>query len=60
MTAWEIGRELFGGDEDTVRQSTINIANECRDAGFLLVPVDFQEVRITPKGLDFIGRSGDE
>ncbi len=57
VTAWEIGQELFGSDEQVVRQSTINIADECKAAGLLTVPIDYQEVYVTPEGMRFIGKS---
>jgi len=40
-----------------VRQSTINIADECKAAGLLTVPIDYQEVYVTPEGMRFIGKS---
>jgi len=57
MSRQEIGQELFGSDEQVVRQSTINIADECKAAGLLTVPIDYQEVYVTPEGMRFIGKS---
>ena len=56
VTAAEIASELYGGDPDVQLASAVNIANECKEAGLLLVSVDYQDIRLTPQGLVFIGK----
>jgi hypothetical protein len=55
-TAAEIPAELYGGDPDVQQASAVNIANECKQADLLLVSVDYQDIRLTPKGRAFIGK----
>lgn len=56
-TAWEVAEELYGGEPEVKRASAVNIANECKQAGLLLVSQDYQDICVTPQGLAFIGKS---
>ncbi|MBA4192368.1 MAG: hypothetical protein C0467_30735 [Planctomycetaceae bacterium] len=56
-TLSEIAQELYGGDEDQQWKSGVSVADECKQAGLLMVSIDYQDIRTTPKGLAFIGKS---
>ena len=56
VTIAEIATELYAGEQDVQRASAVNIANECKQAGLLLVSLDYQDIRLTPEGLAFIGK----
>ena len=56
VTAMEIASELYGGEPDVQQLSGRNIADECKQAGLLLVSLDYQDIRVTSQGRAFIGK----
>ena len=55
-TVREIGEELYGSDSESQFASAVNVAQECKAEGLVLVSQDYQDVRTTQKGLAFISK----